>query len=98
ASSYPLYKLVSQEFIPAGGDEAEFEVTITAPEGSSVAAMDDISRALDRDIRSIPGVRLLLMSAGAGGGLGGTTVQGYVRIAPHEERVFSIGRLVHGLV
>ena len=98
ASSYPLYALVAQEFIPSGGDEAEFELQVTAPEGSSLAAMDEISRSLDRDIRSIPGVRLLLMSAG-GGGLGGiNTIQGYVRIAPHEERVFSMGRLAHGLV
>ena len=41
-SSVPLYRAVRQEFIPTGVDEAEFEMTVTAPEGISMAAMDDI--------------------------------------------------------
>ena len=42
-SSVPLYRMVRQEFIPSGVDEAEFEVGITAPEGTSVAAMNEVA-------------------------------------------------------
>ena len=98
ASSYPLYTVVRQEFIPTNGDEAEFDLGITAPEGMSLAAMDEITRNVERDVRSVPGVRLLLISAG--GNFLGTvnSAQGFIRIAPHEERVFSISRLVRGIV
>ena len=52
-------------------------------------------RAVESEIRALPLVRLLLCDAG-GGFLGGVN-QGtcYVRIAPHEERTFSLGRLWH---
>ncbi|MQA29417.1 MAG: AcrB/AcrD/AcrF family protein, partial [Luteitalea sp.] len=98
ASSYPLYRAVSQEFIPSGGDEAEFELQITAPEGTSLAAMDDIGRSVERDIRGTPGVTTLLLSAG-GNFLGSVNSgNGFVRIAPHEERVFSLSRFFKGVV
>ena len=98
ASSYPLYTVVRQEFIPTNGDEAEFDLGITAPEGMSLAAMDEITRNVERDVRSVPGVRLLLISAG--GNFLGTvnSAQGFIRIAPHEERVFSISRFFKGVV
>jgi hydrophobic/amphiphilic exporter-1 (mainly G- bacteria), HAE1 family len=98
ASSYPLYTVVRQEFIPTNGDEAEFELGITAPEGMSLAAMDEITRNVERDVRSVSGVRLLLITAG--GNFLGTvnSAQGFIRIAPHEERVFSISRFFKGVV
>ena len=97
ASSVPLYALVRQDYIPTDVDEAEFEVIVTAPEGISLAAMDEIMRALDAEVRAIRGVRLVLASAG--GGFLGRVDQGtmYVRIAPHRERIFSPGRFWLGL-
>ena len=96
-SSIPLYGLVKQEFVPSGVDEGEFEVNINAPEGTTVAAMNDAVEVVERRIRAMPGVRLVLSSVG-GGFLGGVN-QGefYVRLAPHEERVFSWARLLRGL-
>ncbi|MBI1851876.1 MAG: efflux RND transporter permease subunit [Planctomycetes bacterium] len=93
ASSVPLYGIVRQDYIPSDVDEAEFDVNVTAPEGTSLAAMDDIMRRVEGDLRTTPGVRLVL--ATAGGGFLGNVNQGsaYVRIAPHEERRFSVGRL-----
>jgi len=93
-SAIPLYALVRQEYIPTDVDEAEFDVGVTAPEGTSLGAIDEIIQAVEKDVRSTPGVRLVLSSAG-GGFLGGIN-QGsiYVRIAPHEERLFSPGRLL----
>ena len=97
-SAYPLYGLVRQEFIPTGVDEAEFELQVTAPEGTSVAAMDEIMRAIDRDVREVRGVRTVLLTVGGGFLSNVNTGQAYIRIAPHEERVFSVTRLLHGLV
>ncbi|HEU4581286.1 MAG TPA: efflux RND transporter permease subunit [Polyangiaceae bacterium] len=92
-SSVPLYRLVKQEYIPSDVDEAEFEVRVSAPLNSSIAAMDQVMRQLDRELRSVRGVRTVLADAG-GGGLGGVSSGNlFVRIAPHEERVFSLTRL-----
>jgi HAE1 family hydrophobic/amphiphilic exporter-1 len=93
-SSIPLYSLVRQEFVPSGVDEGEFEVSVTAPEGSSLAAMNDAIDQVEKEVRSIPGVRLVLASVG--GSFLGAVNQGelYVRLVPHEERVFGWGRLV----
>jgi HAE1 family hydrophobic/amphiphilic exporter-1 len=97
ASSVPLYQIVRQEFIPSGVDEAEFEMQVNAPEGTSTAAMDDIMRDLDRDVRAIRGVDTVLSTTG-GGNLGAVNVgQAYVRIRPHDERVFSVWRLLKGV-
>jgi len=98
ASAYPLYRVVRQEFIPTDVDEAEFQLQVTAPEGTSTAAMDDILRAIDRDVRSIPGVETVLSTTGGGNLALVNTGSAYVRIAPHEERIFSLQRLVVGLV
>jgi HAE1 family hydrophobic/amphiphilic exporter-1 len=92
-SSVPLYKLVRQEYIPSNVDEAEFDLSVTAPQGTSLAAMSDIMRAVETEVQAIPLVRLMLCDAG-GGFIGGVSSGGcYVRIAPHEERIFSFGRL-----
>jgi HAE1 family hydrophobic/amphiphilic exporter-1 len=98
ASAYPLYRVVRQEFIPTDVDEAEFQLQVTAPEGTSTAAMDDILRAIDRDVRSIQGVKTVLSTTGGGNLALVNTGSAYVRIAPHEERIFSLARLVTGLV
>src|SRR5215217_3538763 len=93
ASSVPLYRAVRQEFIPSNVDEAEFEVNVNAPEGTNLAVMNETMQAIEQDIMKTHGVRLVLATAG-GGFLGGVG-QGdmYVRIAPHEERTLSFGRL-----
>jgi HAE1 family hydrophobic/amphiphilic exporter-1 len=98
ASSVPLYRAVKQEFIPSNVDEAEFEVSVNAPEGTNLPTMNETMQAIEQDIMKTPGVRLVLATAG-GGFLGGVG-QGdmYVRIAPHEERTLSFTRIWHELV
>ncbi|MBC8029814.1 MAG: efflux RND transporter permease subunit [Pyrinomonadaceae bacterium] len=92
-SSVPLYRAVKQEFIPTNVDEAEFEVNVNGPEGTNLAVMNEAIQLIEKDILSTPGVRLVLSNAG-GGFLGGVNQAGaYIRIAPHEERMFSLGRL-----
>ncbi len=92
-SSIPLYRTVKQEFIPTNVDEAEFEVNINGPEGTNLAVMNEGMQAIEKEILATPGVRLILADTG-GGFLGGVNQGGvYVRIAPHEERTLSLGRL-----
>ncbi|HEV8588200.1 MAG TPA: efflux RND transporter permease subunit, partial [Pyrinomonadaceae bacterium] len=92
-SSVPLYRAVKQEFIPTNVDEAEFEVNINGPEGTNLSVMNEAMQQIEKDIITAPGVRLVLSNVG-GSFLGGLNQGGaYVRIAPHEERTFSIGRL-----
>jgi HAE1 family hydrophobic/amphiphilic exporter-1 len=97
-SSVPLYAVLRQEYIPSDVDEAEFEVAVTGPEGASMAAMDDVMRALTRDMRETPGVETVLTKAG-GSFLGNVNTGGaYVRIAPHAERYFSPSRFLWGIL
>jgi HAE1 family hydrophobic/amphiphilic exporter-1 len=92
-ASLPLYALVKQEYIPSDVDEAEFDVNVTGPERVSLAAMDEVMQAIEADLQKTPGVRLVLTSLG--GNFLGSLNQGraYVRLAPHEERIFSVTRL-----
>jgi hydrophobic/amphiphilic exporter-1 (mainly G- bacteria), HAE1 family len=92
-SSIPLYRVVKQEYIPTDVDEAEFDVNVNAPEGTNIDAMDDTMQSIEKDLLSTPGVRLILSSSG-GSFLGAVNQAGvYVRIAPHDERVFSLTKL-----
>ncbi len=96
-SSVPLYGMVKQDYLPSDVDEAEFDVNITAREGTSFDSIEGVMRSVEGDLRTTPGVRVVL--ATAGGGFNGNVSQGgaYVRIAPIEERSFSIERLWHGI-
>src|SRR5256884_1251304 len=92
-SSIPLYRVVKQEYIPTDVDESEFEVSVNAPEGTNVVAMIDAMKSVEQELLSTPGVRLVLASAG-GSFLGAVNQgQAYIRIAPHEERTFSLTKL-----
>ena len=92
-SSIPLYSLVKQEYIPTDVDEAEFDVNVNAPEGTNIEALNESMLEIEKDLLSTPGVRLIQSSAG-GSFLGAVNQASiYVRIAPHDERVFSLTKL-----
>jgi HAE1 family hydrophobic/amphiphilic exporter-1 len=98
ATIVPLYRVVRQDFLPSGVDEASFEMSVAAPEGASVAAMDDAMRSIEAELKQIPAIRVVLMTI-AGGPFGTTNeAQAFIRIAPHDERIFSLTRLVTGIV
>jgi HAE1 family hydrophobic/amphiphilic exporter-1 len=96
-STVPLYRVVRQDFLPSGADEAQFEMTVTAPEGVSVAAMDEAMRAVEAELRQIPAIRLLLTTIGGGPFASSNEAQLFVGITPHHERIFSIPRLLKGI-
>jgi HAE1 family hydrophobic/amphiphilic exporter-1 len=97
ASTVPLYGMVKREYVPSDVDEAEFQISFEGPEGLSLAAMDEAVQAMDREIRAVRGVRLVLLSSG--GSFLGRVNQGggYVQIAPHGERTVTLSRLWNGL-
>jgi HAE1 family hydrophobic/amphiphilic exporter-1 len=93
-SSVPLYGLVRQEYIPSNVDEAEFEVSVSAPLDIGIGAMDEVMRRVSRDLGQIPAVRSVLVQGG-GSSIGGISRgSAAISLAPHEERVFSFGRLI----
>jgi HAE1 family hydrophobic/amphiphilic exporter-1 len=96
-SAIPLYGMIRQDYLPANADEGEFTVSAVAPQGTSLASMDEILNAVAADVRAVPGVQLVLSTAG--GGFIGAVNEGraYVRLTPHEERVFSVFRLARSL-
>ncbi|HEY5191093.1 MAG TPA: efflux RND transporter permease subunit, partial [Candidatus Deferrimicrobium sp.] len=69
-SVIPLYGLIRQDYLPANADEGEFNVSVTAPQGTSLAGMDAIMNDIVAEIRIMPGVRMVLSTAG-GGWIGG---------------------------
>lgn len=94
ASNIPLYFLVPQDYLPTNVDESEFEVSVTAMEGSSLTSMDATMRAVEAEIASIPGVTTMLTSVGTRGISRVNSAGIYVRLTDIEERTFSIGRLI----
>ena len=97
ASSVPFYRMVKQEYIPTDVDEAEFDVIVTGPDGLSISAMSEAMDAVEKEIRGIPAVRIVLASTG--GDFLGRVNSGniYVRIAPHHERTINLARFWDGL-
>jgi len=99
ATNFWLYDLVKQDYIPTNVDESEFEVSIQAPEeGASLASMDEALQRIEREIREIPGIELLLTTVGTRGFGGVNRAEFYVRLQDIETRVFSLGRWWGGAI
>jgi HAE1 family hydrophobic/amphiphilic exporter-1 len=97
ASSWPLYRLVRQEYVPSDVDEAEFQMIVIGPEGMSLAAMDEAMQAISREVRAVPGVRLMLTLVGGSFLNRVNQANAYVRIAPHVERTVNLQKFWAGL-
>jgi HAE1 family hydrophobic/amphiphilic exporter-1 len=93
ASSIPLYQAVRQEYIPTDVDEAEFEIEVNAPDGISVAGMNEVLARVEKDVRETHGVRSVLGDIGGSPHGGVSRGDLLVAIAPHEERTLSVSRL-----
>jgi HAE1 family hydrophobic/amphiphilic exporter-1 len=98
AASVPLFRTVKLEYIPSDVDESEFEVNVTAPEGTSVAAMDATMRQVEAELWQTRGVRSVLAQAGGNWSGAVNTGYAYVQLVPIGERVFSFSRLLSGVL
>ncbi len=97
ASSIPLYGLVKQDFIPSNIDEGEFSISMSAPEGTSLTAMDEALAEVEKELRGMPEIRTVLGSAGSSfmGSVNAADV--WLRMAPHEERTVNLTKFWNGL-
>ena len=93
AANIPLYALVPQDYIPTNVDESEFEVSVTAPEGTTILTMEATLKRVEEEILAVGGVETLLSTIGARSGSAVNSAQIYVRLRPIAERRFSLGRL-----
>ena len=94
ASLFPLYRVLPQEYIPTNVDESEFEMSVTAPEGTSLVSMENVLEHLENDLRALPGVEHVLATAGTGHLQSVHMARLFVRVTPIEERAFSLSRLL----
>jgi HAE1 family hydrophobic/amphiphilic exporter-1 len=88
ASIVPLFMFVGKNFLPVD-DQAQFEINLRAPEGSTLPATSNIAEKIAADVRQLPGVTDTLVT------IGGTQQQLvnsaviYVKLKDIEERQLS---------
>jgi HAE1 family hydrophobic/amphiphilic exporter-1 len=94
ASIVPMYHLAGINLLP-DEDESTYQVSLRAPQGTSLAATQSILDHLARDIREqIPGVEATLAIAGFGGSAQTNTGQITVRLVPPQNRKLSQAEIV----
>jgi HAE1 family hydrophobic/amphiphilic exporter-1 len=93
-TTIPLFMMVGKNFLPVD-DRSEFQVTVRAPEGTSLAATLTITERIARDLREQKGVVATLTSIGSSSG-GFVTLASasnratiYVKLVPVDQRNFS---------
>ncbi len=84
----PLFLAVPINFMPQD-DRSEFQVSLRAPEGTSLAATDSIAESIAREIRGLPGVDATLVTVGGGQKEEVNVASIYVALRPLEERDIS---------
>jgi HAE1 family hydrophobic/amphiphilic exporter-1 len=93
-ATVPLFMIVGKSFLPVD-DRSEFQVTVRAPEGTSLAATLTIAERMARDLREQKGVVATLTSIGTASG-GFVTVASaanrasiYVKLVPVDQRDYA---------
>jgi HAE1 family hydrophobic/amphiphilic exporter-1 len=87
-SIVPLFRYVGKNFLPLN-DQAEFEIVVRAPEGSTLASTQNVVERIAADVRKLPGVAATLVTIGAGQQQIVNSGLVYVKLLPVEEREFS---------
>jgi HAE1 family hydrophobic/amphiphilic exporter-1 len=84
-SIWPLFKYVGKNFLPVD-DQSQFEVSVRAPEGYTLAATSALSERIAADVRKLPGVTDTLTTIGAGLQQQVNVASIYVKMTPIEVR------------
>jgi HAE1 family hydrophobic/amphiphilic exporter-1 len=95
-STFVILRWVKVEFVPYH-DQGEFELDITAPEGTSLQAMDEAVRAVEDEIRAIPEVEAVLTTVGDKREKRTNRAEVYVRLVDASRRGASIFEVLDGL-
>ncbi len=93
-----LYTWVKQDYIPTNVDESEFEVSLTAGEGTNLISMNECMQRAEELLKSVEGVEILMTTVGTRGFGGVNRGDIYVRLTEIEQRAFSLTRLWNGLL
>jgi HAE1 family hydrophobic/amphiphilic exporter-1 len=87
-SIVPLFMLVGKNFLPVD-DQSQFEVSVRAPEGYTLAATSELVERIAKDLRNrdnFPGVTDTLITIGGGQQQQVNSASIYVKMLPIEER------------
>ena len=84
-SSVPLFMIANKNFLP-NDDQAEFEVGLRAPEGTSLEATEIIANRIAGKIQKMPGVSYTLVSIADDPARTQNSGTIYVRLTPVDER------------
>src|SRR4029434_8700395 len=83
-SIVPLFMFVGKNFLPVD-DQAQFEVNVRAPEGSTLSTTSTLAEPISSDIRKLTGVNDTLTTIGGGQQELVNTASIYVKMQPLEE-------------
>ncbi len=92
-SIVPLFMLVGKNFLPVD-DQSQFEITVRAPEGYTLASTSALTERLAGDLRQLPGVTDTLTTIGSGQQQLVNVASVYVRLTPINERKLSQNELM----
>src|SRR5258706_11200804 len=84
-SIVPLFMFVGKKFLPVD-DQSQFEVSVRAPEGTSLGATSQIFERIASEIRKLPGVTDTLSTVGGGQQLVVNSGSIYVKLSDIGER------------
>ncbi|HEV2705210.1 MAG TPA: efflux RND transporter permease subunit [Pyrinomonadaceae bacterium] len=84
-SIVPLFMFVGKNFLPVD-DQSQFEITVRAPEGSTLAATSTTVERIANDVRQMPGVTDTLVTIGGGQQQLVNDASIYVKLVPIAER------------
>jgi HAE1 family hydrophobic/amphiphilic exporter-1 len=93
-SSIPLYHAVRQEYLPSNVDEGQFDLRVTAPEGTSLAAINQVALRIEEVLRTVPGIQHVLTTAGSGFLGSVNSANFFIAMTPYGQRTFHWGRLL----
>src|SRR5713226_966527 len=84
-SIVPLFMFVGKNFLPVD-DQSQFEISVRAPEGYTLAATSALAERIAADARNLPGVTDTLVTIGSGQQQVVNLANIYVKLVPIEER------------
>lgn len=84
-STIPLFIYVGKDFFPED-DQSEFEVSVRAPEGTSLKATSEVVARVSNEIRKLPSIEYTLTTIGADQQLTPNLATVYVKLVPLENR------------
>jgi hydrophobic/amphiphilic exporter-1 (mainly G- bacteria), HAE1 family len=92
-STIPLFIMVPKNFM-AQDDRSEFQISLRAPEGTSLAATEHIAERIAREVRAFPEVTDTLTTVGGGQKSEVNTAGISIKLQPLEERSISQSKVM----